>query len=62
MGALRVERETELLLRSGEPMPETLWTEGYTGFLPRQTDDLRRLVYTLRYTGDSVREPKRRYG
>lgn len=63
MGALRVEWESELLLRSGEPTPEiSWWTESRTGLLPRQTDDLRRLVYALRYTGDSVRELKRRYG
>jgi hypothetical protein len=63
MAALRVEWETELLLRSGEPLPEiSWWTESRTGLLPRQTDDLRRLVYALRYTGDSVRELKRRYG
>lgn len=63
MDALRVEWETELLLRSGEPMPEiSWWTEGRTGLLPRHTDDLRRLVYALRYTGDSVRELKRLYG
>jgi hypothetical protein len=63
MDALRVEWETEILLRSGEPMPEvSWWTEGTTGLLPRHTDDARRLVYALRYTGDSVRELKRRYG
>ncbi len=63
MGALRVEWETELLLRSGEPMPEvSWWVEGRTGLLPRQADETRRLVYALRYTADSVRELKRRYG
>jgi hypothetical protein len=63
MGALRVEWETELILRSGEPMPEiSWWVEGRTGLLPRQADETRRLVYALRYTGDSVRELKRRYG
>ncbi len=63
MGTLRVEWETELILRSGEPMPEiSWWTEGRTGLLPRQADETRRLVYALRYTGDSVRELKRRYG
>ena len=63
MGALRVEWETDLLLRSGEPMPEiSWWTEGRTGLLPRHADDTRRLVYALGYTGDSVRELKRRYG
>lgn len=63
MAALRVEWETNLLLRSGEPMPEvSWWTEGRTGLLPRQADETRRLVYALRYTADSVRELKRRYG
>jgi hypothetical protein len=63
MAALRVEWETELLLRSGEPMPEiSWWVEGQTGLLPRQADETRRLVYALRYTADSVRELKRRYG
>jgi hypothetical protein len=63
MGALRVEWETELILRSGEPVPEiSWWVEGRTGLLPRQADEARRLIYALRYTGDSVRELKRRYG
>ncbi len=63
MGALRLEWETELILRSGEPMPEiSWWVEGRTGLLPRQVDETRRLVYILHYTGDSVRELKRRYG
>jgi len=63
MGALRVEWETNLLLKAGEPMPEiSWWVEGCTGLLPRQADETRRLVYALRYTVDSVRELKRRYG
>ena len=63
MGALRVEWETQLILRSGEPLPEiSWWTEGRSGLLPRQADETRRLVYALRYTADSVRELKRRYG
>jgi hypothetical protein len=63
MGALRVEWETQLILRSGEPLPEiSWWVEGRTGILPRQADETRRLVYALRYTADSVRELKRRYG
>jgi hypothetical protein len=63
MGALRVEWETQLILRSGEPMPEiSWWTEGRHNLLPRRPDDARKLVYALRYTGDSVRELKRRYG
>jgi hypothetical protein len=63
MGALRVEWETQLILRSGEPLPEiSWWIESRTGLLPRQADETRRLVYALRYTADSVRELKRRYG
>jgi hypothetical protein len=63
MGALRLEWETELILRADEPMPEvSWWVEGRTGLLPRQADEARRLAYALRYTGDSVRELKRRYG
>ena len=63
MGALRVEWETQLILRSGEPMPEiSWWTEGRLNLLPRKPDEARKLVYALRYTGDSVRELKRRYG
>jgi hypothetical protein len=63
MAALRVEWETHLLLRTGEAMPEiSWWIEGRTGLLPRQADETRRLVYALRYTADSVRELKRRYG
>jgi hypothetical protein len=63
MNALKVEWEAELILRSEEPMPEiSWWVECRRGLLPRQADDLRRLLYALRYTGDSVRELKRRYG
>ncbi len=63
MGALRVEWEANLLLRTDEPTPEiSWWVEGRTGLLPRQADETRRLVYALRYTADSVRELKRRYG
>ncbi|MDQ3792583.1 MAG: hypothetical protein M3341_08070 [Actinomycetota bacterium] len=63
MAALRVEWETNLLLRTGEPMPKiSWWTESRAGLLPRQADETRRLVYALRYTADSVRELKRRYG
>ena len=63
MAALRVEWETNLLLKTEEPMPEiSWWVEGRTGLLPRQADETRRLVYALRYTADSVRELKRRYG
>jgi hypothetical protein len=63
MGALRVEWEAYLILRSGEPLPETSWwTEGRHSLLPRKPDETRKLVYAFRYTGDSVRELKRRYG
>jgi hypothetical protein len=63
MGALRVEWETNLILRSDVPIPEvSWWVEGRYGLLPRLVDETRRLVYALRYTGDSVRELKRRYG
>jgi hypothetical protein len=63
MNALRVEWETQLILRSEEPMPEiSWWVESRIGLLPRLADETRRLVYALRYTGDSVRELKRRYG
>jgi hypothetical protein len=63
MGAMRLEWETQLILRSGEPMPRiTWWTEGRHRLLPRKPDDVRKLVYALSYTGDSVRELKRRYG
>lgn len=63
MNALRVEWESSLILRSGEPMPEiSWWVESRTGILPRRADEIRRLLYALRYTTDSVRELKRRYG
>jgi len=63
MGALRVEWETQLILRSAEPLPEiSWWTEGRQSLLPRKPDGTRRLIYALLYTGDSVRELKRRYG
>ena len=63
MGVLRVEWETQSILRSGEPLPEiSWWTEGRHSLLPRKPDETRKLVYAFRYTGDSVRELKRRYG
>ena len=63
MGALRLEWETQLILRSAEPTPEiTWWTEGRQSLLPRKPDETLRLVYALLYTGASVRELKRRYG
>lgn len=63
MGSLRVEWETQLILRSGEPMPPVgWWVEGRHNLLPRKPDEVGKLVYALRYTGASVRELKRRYG
>lgn len=63
MNALRVEWELNLILREAEPMPEiSWWIEGRNALLPRRADEIRKLVYALRYTGDSVRELKRRYG
>ena len=63
MGSLRVEWETQLILRSGEPMPKMgWWMEGRHNLLPRKPDEVGKLVYALRYTDASVRELKRRYG
>jgi hypothetical protein len=63
MNALRVEWEAGLILRSGERQPQIgWWTESRHGLLPRKPDETRKLVYALRYTEDSVRALKRRYG
>ena len=63
MGVLRLEWETQSILRSDEPLPRiSWWTEGRHRLLPRKPDEVGKLVYALRYTGDSVRELKRRYG
>lgn len=63
MNALRVEWESNLILRSAEPMPEISWsTEGRLEILPRQLDEVRKLVFILRFTGESVRKLKRSYG
>lgn len=63
MNALRVEWESNLLLREKDSIPEiSWWIEARNGLLPRQPHDTRRLAYALRYTTDSVRELKRRYG
>jgi hypothetical protein len=60
---LRVQWEASLILRSEEPRPEiSWWTESHHNLLPRKPDELRRLAYALRYTRDSVRALKRRYG
>ncbi|MDQ3926009.1 MAG: hypothetical protein M3272_03355 [Actinomycetota bacterium] len=63
MDALRVEWEAVLILRSKEARPEiSWWIESQHELLPRRADALRKLVYALRYTEDSVRALKRRYG
>ena len=63
MGALRVEWEANLILSPEESRPEVgWWTESHHGLLPRKADDTLKLVYALRYTKDSVRTLKRRYG
>ncbi|MGH3086568.1 MAG: hypothetical protein ACRDSJ_04540 [Rubrobacteraceae bacterium] len=63
MNALRVEWESNLILASAEPMPEISWrTESRMEILPRQLDEIRKLVFILRFTGDSVRKLKRNYG
>ena len=63
MSALRVEWETNLILRSRQPRPQIgWWAEGRYSLLPRRAEETRRLVYALRYTQDSVRALKRRYG
>ena len=63
MGSLRIEWETQLILRADEPMPRVgWWAEGRRNLLPRKPDEISKLVYTLRYTDASVRELKRRYG
>ncbi len=63
MNALRVEWESNLILRSAEPMPEVSWlAEGRMEILPRKLDEVRRLAFILRFTGDSVRKLKRSYG
>ncbi len=64
MDSLRVEWEANLILScSEEPRPEIgWWTEGRHGLLPRKPDEVLKLVYSLRYTEDSVRTLKRRYG
>ena len=69
MDALRVEWEANLILASvGEGQgsgarPEiSWWTESRHGLLPRRTDEMRKLLFALQYTKDSVRTLKRRYG
>ena len=63
MNALRVEWEANLILHSEKPRPQIgWWIESNHGLLPRRADATRKLVYALRYTRDSVRTLKRRYG
>lgn len=64
IGALRMGWEANLILSGNEePRPEiSWWTEGRRSLLPRQTEGIRKLLFSLRYTDDSVRELKRRYG
>jgi hypothetical protein len=63
MDVLRVGWEAGLILRSEELRPEiSWWTESQHSLLPRKADQVRKLVYALRYTEDSVRALKRRYG
>jgi len=64
MGALRMGWEANLILSGSEgSRPEITWyTEGRHSLLPRQTAGIRKLLFSLRYTDDSVRELKRRYG
>jgi len=63
MGALRMGWEANLILSGDGSRPAiTWWTEGRHSLLPRRTEGTRKLLYALRYTGDSVRELKRRYG
>ena len=65
MGALRMEWEAYLILSAsdGASRPEiSWWTESRHGLLPRRTDEMRKLLYARRYTEDSVRALKRRYG
>ncbi len=62
MAALRVEWEAALILSGSGRPAVSWWTESRHALLPRRVDDTRRLLYALRYTGDSVRALKRRYG
>ena len=62
MGALRVQWEAGLILRSEAAPKISWWIESRHELLPRRPDEMRKLVYALRYTEDSVRTLKRRYG
>ena len=69
MDALRVEWEADLILSSigdgpdADGRPEiSWWTESRYNLLPRRPDEMRKLLFALQYTKDSVRTLKRRYG
>lgn len=63
MNALRVEWESNLLLGEASEMPRiTWWKESRLGLLPRRVDRTFKLLWSRRYTEDSVRLLKRRYG
>jgi hypothetical protein len=60
MDALRVEWEANLILND---KPRISWlTESRRHLLPRSPNRILKLVYERRYTADSVRELRRRYG
>ena len=63
LDALRVEWESNLILATDTPRPKIgWWRESRLELLPRNPDDINRLVFALRYTRDSVRTLKLRYG
>ncbi len=69
MAVLRVEWETSLILFSSgsdqdvEARSEiSWWTESRHNLLPRRANEMRKLLFALQYTRDSVRSLKRRYG
>ncbi|MDP9426944.1 MAG: hypothetical protein M3P37_13185 [Actinomycetota bacterium] len=69
MDVLRMEWETSLILSSSGPgqddeaHPEiSWWTESRHDLLPRRANEMRKLLFALQYTRDSVRSLKRRYG
>jgi hypothetical protein len=64
MDALRVEWETNLILANAETLPPRIgwWMESRRQLLPRNPDEARRIMFALRYTRDSVRKLKLRYG
>jgi len=61
--ALRVEWESNLLLSDADSLPDiTWWRESRSKLLPRRADRTFKLLCSRRYTDDSVRVLKRRYG